>query len=70
MPTRTVKRPAKPVTARSLVKAIARVQDERGLEYAVLIGALCEVISGHQPTARKAVARIKALLDAGYAGAK
>ncbi len=57
-------RPAKPVTARALLKAIARVQDERGLEYAVLIGALCEVIAGHQPTARQAVKRIEALLDA------
>lgn len=63
-PVRTPKKPAKPVTARALLKAIARVQDERGLDYAVLLGALCEVISGHQPTARQAVARIEALLDA------
>lgn len=63
-PVRKPQKPAKPVTARALLKAIARVQDERGLDYAVLLGALCEVISGHQPTARQAVGRIEALLDA------
>jgi len=55
-------RSAKPVTARALLKAVARVQERTGIDDLVLIGALCEVVSGHQPTARKAVARIEALL--------
>lgn len=57
-PARTVK----PVTARALLKAVARVQERTGIDDLVLIGALCEVVSCHQPTARKAVMRIEALL--------
>jgi hypothetical protein len=58
------KRPAKPVTARALLRGIALLQEQRGLDEAVLFGALCEVIAGHQPTARQALRRIASLLDA------
>jgi hypothetical protein len=60
----TTRRPAKPVTARQLLRAIAELQEQRGLDEAVLFGALCEVIAGHQPTARQAVGRIAGMLDA------
>lgn len=62
-PVRTRKAP-KTIGARTLLKAVARVQERTGIDDLVLIGAMCEVISGHQPTARKAVARIEALLSA------
>lgn len=55
---------AKAVTARALLAGIASLQEQRGLDEAVLFGALCEVICGHQPTARKALAAIAAMLDA------
>ena len=58
------KKPAKPVTARALLRSLAQLQEHRGLDETVLLGALCEVISAHQPTARQAVKRIAALLDA------
>lgn len=65
-PARRTARPARaavrPVGARTLLKAVAQVQERTGIDDLVLIGALCEVIAGHQPTARKAVARIEALL--------
>ena len=60
----STRRPAKPVTARQLLRAIAELQEQRGLDEAVLFGALCEVIAGHQPTARQAVGRIAGMLDA------
>lgn len=52
----------RPVSARTLLKSVAQVQERTGIDDLVLIGALCEVIAGHQPTARKAVSRIEALL--------
>lgn len=58
------RRAAKAVTARALLAGIATLQEQRGLDEAVLFGALCEVIAGHQPTARRALARVTALLDA------
>lgn len=61
-PTKAKAKKAKTVTARALLKAVAQVQDRLDLDYAVLTGALCEVIAGHQPTARKAVVRIEQLL--------
>jgi len=54
---------AKPVTARALLKGISSLQEQRGLDETVLLGALCEVITAHQPTARQALARIAGLLD-------
>jgi hypothetical protein len=54
----------KTIGARTLLKAVAQVQERTGIDDLVLIGALCEVISAHQPTARKAVSRIEALLNA------
>lgn len=67
MPTRrTAKKPArkapKTIGARTLLKAVAQVQERTGIDDLVLIGAMCEVISAHQPTARKAVACIEEML--------
>ncbi len=53
----------KPVTARALLKGIASLQEQRGLDETVLLGALCEVITAHQPTARQALKRIEGMLD-------
>lgn len=64
------RKPSKPrkapktIGARTLLRSVAQVQERTGIDDLVLIGALCEVISGHQPTARKAVTRIEALLSA------
>ena len=58
------KRPAKVVTARALLRGVAQLQEQRGLDEAVLFGAMCEVIAGHQPTARQTLKRIEKLLDA------
>jgi hypothetical protein len=55
---------ARPVTARALLKAVARLQQSRDLDGATVIGLLCEVVAAHPPSARRAVARIEALLDA------
>ena len=58
------KRPtAKAVTARVLLRGLAQLQEQRGLDELVLLGALCEVIAGHQPTARQALVRIQGMLD-------
>lgn len=54
---------AKPVTARLLLRQVAVVQDDRGLAATTVIGALCEVIASHQPTARRAIATLTGLLD-------
>ncbi|MCS6969468.1 MAG: hypothetical protein NZ552_00415 [Planctomycetes bacterium] len=51
------------ITARALRRDLLRLQHERGIGDAVLLGALCEVIAAHQPTARQAFARLCALLD-------
>ncbi|MBN8526244.1 MAG: hypothetical protein J0M02_13000 [Planctomycetes bacterium] len=59
---KTARKPARNVTARALLKSVAQVQERTGIDDLVLIGALCEVVAGHQPTARKAVVRIEALL--------
>ena len=55
--------PAKPVSARVLLRELAQLQEQRGLDELVLLGALCEVIATHQPTARQALARIQGMLD-------
>jgi hypothetical protein len=54
---------AKPVTARALLADIAELLEQRGLDHDVILGCLCEVIATHQPTARRAVASIAAILD-------
>ena len=54
---------AKPVTARVLLRGLAQLQEQRGLDELVLLGALCEVIATHPPTARQALTRIQGLLD-------
>ncbi len=54
----------RPVTARQLLRGIAQLQEERGLDETLLIGALCELIAANQPTARQALRRIEAMLDA------
>jgi hypothetical protein len=55
--------PVKPVSARVLLRGLAQLQEQRGLDELVLLGALCEVIATHQPTARQALARIQGMLD-------
>jgi len=55
---------AKAVTARALLKQVAEIQETRGLEPETLVGALCEVIATHQPTARRTSAMLTAMLDA------
>jgi hypothetical protein len=60
------KRPAaaaKAVTARVLLRGLAQLQEQRGLDELVLLGALCEVIASHPPTARQALTRIQGMLD-------
>ena len=59
------KRPAaaKSVTARVLLRGLAQLQEQRGLDELVLLGALCEVIASHPPTARQALTRIQGMLD-------
>ena len=61
----TTKAPAKakPVTARQLLRGIAQLQEQRGLDETVLLGALCELIAANQPTARQALKRITGMLD-------
>ena len=61
---RTARPAAKPVTARLLLRGIAQLQEQRGLDETVMLGALCEVIAANPPTARQALARITAMLDA------
>lgn len=61
---RTARPAARPVTARALLKAVAGLQRDRDLDGATIIGLLCEVVATHQPTARRATARIADLLDA------
>jgi hypothetical protein len=51
------------VTARVLLRGLAQLQEQRGLDELVLLGALCEVIAGHPPTARQALTRIQGMLD-------
>ncbi len=60
---RVGKAPEPKVTARVLLRGLAQLQEQRGLDELVLLGALCEVIAGHQPTARQALTRIQGLLD-------
>ncbi len=61
-PTKKLKN-LKPVTARVLLHGLAQLQEQRGLDELVLLGALCEVIAVHQPTARQALRRIAEMLD-------
>lgn len=60
----TRKAATKAVSPRHLLDQVAEMQETRGLEAETVVGALCEVICTHQPTARKAVAMLAAMLDA------
>jgi len=46
-----------------LLRGLAQLQEQRGLDELVLLGALCEVIAGRPPTARQALVRIQGMLD-------
>ena len=61
---KTVKKSSGAVTSRTLLRQIANLEEQRGVDHLVLLGCLCEVIAGHQPTARRAATQIEALLDA------
>ena len=60
----TAKKAKGPVTSRQLLRQLANLEEQRGIDHLVLLGCLCEVIAGHQPTARRAATKIEALLDA------
>lgn len=62
-------RPARPagaaarrITARALLRGLRALQEARGVGDAVLLGALCEVLAAHQPSARQALCRVRELL--------
>lgn len=55
---------AKAITPRALLAQVSEMQETRGLEAETVVGALCEVICTHPPTARKAMASLAAMLEA------